>query len=250
MKSILLLKTESKPVDPYIDAFRQYQRNAFFLAVLQHQPINENILQIKLSQLLSNYCGLIVTSQRVSETLSAALKQLDKSTQKTILNSIPVFTVGPATDDSIRRLGFQQTFGRDCGRGETLADLIQGWYQKTRPSKPLLFLLGEKHRDIIPKKLGRDRIEELVVYVTQEFEQSQSQVSAIIKKHPEIDWIVVFSPTQLCSKLASFSRKLATIGPTTGNHLQKLGIEPNLVSSAPNPVSLASGIYEYDQKHE
>ncbi|EPY53312.1 uroporphyrinogen-III synthase Ups1 [Schizosaccharomyces cryophilus OY26] len=246
MKSVLLLKTQSNPVDPYVDAFKQYQRNTFFLAVLQHQPVNESILQTRLSQLLSNYCGLIVTSQRVSETLSAALKQLDESTQNTILSSIPVFTVGPATDDSIRRLGFQQTFGRGCGRGEILADLIQVWYQSTCQSKPLLFLVGEKHRDIIPRKLGKTRIEELVVYVTQELEQSQSQVVEIIEKHPEIDWIVVFSPTQLCSQIASLSRKLATIGPTTGNYLQKLGIEPNLVSSAPNPVSLASDINEYD----
>ncbi|EPX71474.1 uroporphyrinogen-III synthase Ups1 [Schizosaccharomyces octosporus yFS286] len=250
MKSVLLLKTESKPVDPYVEAFQRYLRNVHFLAVLRHQSVNENVLQNKLAHLLSNYCGLIVTSQRVSETLSAALKQLDETAEKTILNTIPVFTVGPATDDSIRRLGFQQTYGRDCGRGEVLADLIQDWYQKTNPSKPLLFLMGEKHRDTIPKRLGKDRVEELVVYVTQEIEQSQCQISDIIKEHPEIDWIVVFSPTQLCSSLASYSRKLATIGPTTGDYLQKLGIEPSLVSSAPNPVSLASDINVYDQNHE
>lgn len=249
MKTALLLKTKSQPFDPYVEAFEKYGRDTAFIPVLRHKRVHEEQLRDKLKNVRKTYCGLIVTSQRVSETLDEALKQEDETERQKILMETPIFTVGPATDDSIRRLGFQQTHGKDCGRGEVLADLIEEWYTTTKQHKPLLFLVGEKHRDIIQRKLGDDRVDSLIVYATQELENTETQIKDTIRKHPTIDWIVAFSPTSICSLLNTFELKIATIGPTTGDYLKKLGIQPNVVSPAPNPESLASSIVAFDEEN-
>ena len=76
--------------------------------------------------------------------------------------------MGPATERSISSLGFSgdNIHGAHCGNGQQLADYIVGHYTST---KKLLFLVGEIHRDAIPKTLRAAGIsvDELVVYDTQ-----------------------------------------------------------------------------------
>lgn len=148
---------------------------------------------------------------------------------------LALYTVGPATYRSLNTL--RKTYlphatllGENAGTGELLAPLILEHYnslernQATRsnPSDgaqtklPLLFLVGEVHRDIIPKTLmspdlpvqERIHIDELIVYETTVMESFRQDFSAVLKslnwdgsienENQETRspiWIVVFSPT-------------------------------------------------------
>ena len=103
-------------------------------------------------------------------------------------------------------------FGADTGNGEKLAKYILSHYNglhqsSSKPKRPLLFLVGEQRRDIIPKtltsislpELERIEVDELVVYETgvmesfpQEFEK---HIAISRRQNPEIISVVVFSPS-------------------------------------------------------
>lgn len=110
---------------------------------------------------------------------------------------IPLYTVGPATHRALQVLREQYLprcgiEGQETGNGEKLAEYILEHYSRfpaspgesrgteaaedagPRPRLPLLFLVGETRRDVIPTALSaaslpaarRVRVDELVVYET------------------------------------------------------------------------------------
>lgn len=169
---------------------------------------------------------------------------------------------------------------------------------------PLLFLVGETHRDVIPKTLmdesrpaeERIGVEELIVYGTGvmesfavEFERVLRDVGAWgnadqntygdFREHKDggdadAIWIVVFSPTGCDTMLRTLDlipsdeasglrdgndsrssakmlqRKcyIATIGPTTRDHLLKFGIKPHVCAERPSPEGVGKGIEEFMQQ--
>jgi uroporphyrinogen-III synthase len=83
-----------------------------------------------------------------------------------------VYTVGPATALAITKLEFSTIVVADTGNGTLLTNLIvQTFSQEEEGSLarlPLLFLVGDKRRDIIPQRLAENQIPltELTVYET------------------------------------------------------------------------------------
>jgi uroporphyrinogen-III synthase len=157
-------------------------------------------------------------------------------------------------------------------------------YPEQRPPPPLLFLVGETRRDIIPKTLmdekldegKRVRVDELVVYgtgVMESFEQDFVQILA--DTEGKMRWVVVFSPTgceamlralglldQGTGKVRSECRDgsgagkgigeegketyIATIGPTTRDYLRKeFAFEPHVCAGKPSPEGVDEGIRNF-----
>ena len=159
-------------------------------------------------------------------------------------SSLPIYVVGPATERSIGTLGFSggNIHGAHCGNGQELADYIVGHYytstkeedkeekqEKQEKKKKLLFLVGEVHRDAIPKTLRAAglSVDVLVVYDTQVVEsfgadlaralgqrqrrrgdgdgdmieeevsmqKLEEQKNAVVAAATTPRWVVVFSPT-------------------------------------------------------
>jgi uroporphyrinogen-III synthase len=170
-------------------------------------------------------------------------------------------------------------YGSDTGNGEALAhymlDHYGKWYEERDVKPPLLFLVGEQRRDIIPKTLKDpalpdDRsiqVDELVVYgtgVMQSFEENFKRI-LLETKDKKMRWVVVFSPTGCEAMLRSLdlldpetgkaksSKNLverntfiATIGPTTRDFLQTtLGFEPDVCASKPSPEGVEEGIRKH-----
>src|SRR5438045_6840793 len=93
-----------------------------------------------------------------------------------------VYTLVPATALAITKLQFSTIVGADTGNGVALSNLLVRTFQRDQssaineddkaeelpPRQPLLFLVGDKRRDIIPKRLAAENIslEELTVYET------------------------------------------------------------------------------------
>lgn len=202
-----------------------------------------------------------------------------------------LYTVGPATTRTLtpvrdKFLPSATIYGDEAGTGENLAHLILKHYNKLYPStaedssqKPgLLFLVGEQRRDIIPRTLmsntldenQRINVDELVVYETTQMEGFEPEFQDAVRKaekslndEREPLWTVIFSPTGCDAVLRTLNildendkptgvdsskRKcrVITIGPTTRDHLiTKYGFEPDVVARKPTPEGIGEGIKEY-----
>jgi uroporphyrinogen-III synthase len=211
------------------------------------------------------------------------------------LQDIPIYTVGPATScalKSIPQIPQLNIFGSETGNGEALAYYILGHYENwyaDRPSKPpLLFLVGEQRRDIIPKTLidpalpenKQIPVEELVVYETGVMESFEQDFGKLLQhtEDKEVRWIIVFSPTGCEAMLRALNmldietgkvktgergggcgnRKgrgrrrtyIATIGLTTRDYLRKtFGFEPDVCSGKPSAEGIDEAINIFMEKN-
>lgn len=186
-----------------------------------------------------------------------------------------VYTVGPATALAITKLHFSTIMGADTGNGAALANLIIQTFRRDHtltipvtqsdsqtppsndsfpPQLPLLFMVGDKRRDIIPKRLAEESIalEELTVYETTVADIFDEELDRVMNDTTdgEIEWIVFFSPSGAEVALEKMKRlgrkiKVATIGPTTEEYLVKeWGVVPDMVAKKPEPVCMVQGILE------
>ncbi|KAJ0420188.1 tetrapyrrole biosynthesis, uroporphyrinogen III synthase [Aspergillus carlsbadensis] len=295
---ILLLKTKSSPHDGYEEFFAAQNYTPTFVPVLSHNFHDANLAQIKAlfeSGRLHpgperRYGGLIFTSQRAVEAFADMLAGLEKTLTATASHSLPLYTVGPATARSLTtlrdtRLPNATIHGADTGNGESLATFILDHYNglftapptstsgddvKSR-KPPLLFLVGETRRDIIPRMLMGDstpvskriQVEEVVVYETGVVAGFEGEFERILKRHgetTEVVWTVVFSPTGCDAMVRVLSREeeikrqetgerkvfVATIGPTTRDHLvRECGFRPDVCAAKPSPEGVGEGILKF-----
>lgn len=201
------------------------------------------------------------------------------------LQNVPVYSVGPATTRALAAVPQDpplQVFGSHTGNGAALAPYILAhyyeWYRdQGRPTlPPLLFLVGETRRDIIPKTLQdgalpdteRIRVKETVVYGTGVMESFPVDLRRVLgeTRNDPVRWIVVFSPTGCDSMLRvmgildaetnkvykGYERDgktfIATIGPTTRDHLLSFGFQPDVCAESPTPEGVLEGIQEFMAK--
>lgn len=202
-----------------------------------------------------------------------------------------LYTVGPATTRTLtplrdKYLPFATIYGDEAGNGENLAHLILKHYNELYPStaedsspKPgLLFLVGEQRRDIIPRTLMsetldeslRINVDELVVYETTQMEGFETAFQDVVRKGERLWkdermplWTVIFSPTGCAAVLRTLDildengrfngidssmrkSRIITIGPTTKDYLiTNYGFEPDVVARKPTPEGIGEGIKEY-----
>ncbi|KAH0538507.1 hypothetical protein FGG08_004894 [Glutinoglossum americanum] len=305
---VMLLKTKSTPSDGYEEHFSSIQTaggvgfEPVFVPVLEHRHNRENLDEVR--RLMRNggfsgedvegvkrYGGLVFTSQRAVEGFVGVI-DADRETQPPLacLIKTPIYVVGPATSrtlSSIPSVSPSQILGAHTGNGEALARFILSHYTTLYPGErreeelerdneipPLLFLVGEQRRDIIPKILGSNKItvDELVVYETGVMESFEEDLKAVLEDTGEriagvggVRWAIVFSPTGCEAMLRSLhlldpeeraqqekmGRKtlVATIGPTTRDFLRdNFGFEPDVCAASPSAESLGDGIVRFLEK--
>ncbi|KAH7369684.1 uroporphyrinogen-III synthase-like protein [Rhexocercosporidium sp. MPI-PUGE-AT-0058] len=291
---ILLLKTKSTPNDGYEERFSSVtdglQFDPAFVPVLEHQFLDKGLNVVK--DLLQKrqigkdgekqYGGMIFTSQRAVEAFARLVEEGKGNAQWPHLHDIPIYTVGPATSRALRAIPQSppfNIFGADMGNGEALAhymlDHYGEWYQDRKVKPPLLFLVGEQRRDIIPKTLmdptlpddRRIQVDELVVYGTGVMESFEKDFTKLLAKTEDspMKWVVVFSPTGCEAMLRALGRLdletgkaraveqstprstyVATIGPTTRDFLRnRFGYEPDVCAEKPSPEGVEAGIRSF-----
>lgn len=172
--------------------------------------------------------------------------------------------------------------GADTGTGEKLAHLMLQHYNALHNAEDenptLLFLVGEQRRDIIPRTLMdpnlppnmRIPVEEIVVYETGEMESFEGDFKKVVElaeaeskgkgkgKGEDVTWVVVFSPSGCEAmlrvlELGPYAKDdgghenvfVATIGPTTRDHLRGLGFEPHVCAEKPTPKGVEEGIRRF-----
>lgn len=293
---LLLLKTKSSPTDTYEEYFSALDNGRYepvFVPVLEHrfqQPTLDDVQRnIEDGAFVSGPSGalpqigaLIFTSQRAVEAFSTIVNSIRASSGTDVLDRflpahLPLYVVGPATARGLKSLKLQcPILGEETGNGEVLAAFILDHYNSlySGPNKPpILFLVGDKRRDIIPRTLQspeleperRSRVDELVIYETVEMQSFKSDFSKLWKynrdRSKERQWIVVFSPTGCKAMLESLGVLdvdtgrvkpglpvldvyVATIGPTTRDFLiTEFGFTPDVCAEKPSPEGIAAGHY-------
>jgi uroporphyrinogen-III synthase len=296
---IFLLKTKSIPVDTYEEHFASLEDGRyipFFVPVLEHRFKQDALDQVR--QHIVNgdftspdgaaapkYGALIFTSQRAVEAFTNIVEAIRRdghlSLELCLPESVPLYVVGPATARGLRALDLPNPIlGEETGNGDALASFILEHYNGLHPgagNPSILFLVGEKRREIIPNTLQstglpqerRSKVHELVIYETGEMQSFQADFSALWRKQAESgnrrQWVVVFSPQGcramleslglLDSKTAGFLPQtprdvsIATIGPTTRDFLIKeFGFHPDVCAGKPSPDGIAEAIGLFNQR--
>ncbi|TPX09616.1 uncharacterized protein E0L32_009217 [Thyridium curvatum] len=288
---VLLLKTRSSPSDAYEELFSSRHNGLhfepIFVPVLEHK-FRDTEMKLVAGLLQRGemgkgpectYGGMVFTSQRAVEAFAKLVRETPADAPcRHALAEVPVYSVGPATTRALRAVMQEpslQIFGEETGNGEALAPFIMQhygqWYEDRVPKPPLLFLVGEQRRDVIPRtlmseslpELDRIRVDETVIYGTgvmesfkDDFEQALSAT-----RDRSMRWVVVFSPTGCDSMLQRMglldsatgearsrraqgleSTLIAAIGPTTRKHLHSFGFEPEVCAEQPSPEGVWNGI--------
>ncbi|KAK3706187.1 uroporphyrinogen-III synthase [Vermiconidia calcicola] len=309
---VYLLKTKSSPTDAYEDYFKELDNGKYkpvFVPVLDHMFREDTLRTLRRSaerfafasgseadarrkatnNPAKKYGGIIFTSQRAVDAFATVVAKLDPTKIDALFDkNMPLYVVGPATANGVKALGLPcPVYGQHTGNGEALAGFILEWHM-TMPRDvthldgrklPLLFLVGEQRRDIIPKTLQSENLPyhhqiqvlEVIVYETGEMATFEEDFTSLIRaaKVAKVkeQWVIVFSP-QGCEamlnalgwldpKSASFNEglrevmsgpmktRVATIGPTTRDFLrQELGFDPDVCARQPTPEGVGEGMRE------
>ncbi|KAL2203635.1 tetrapyrrole biosynthesis, uroporphyrinogen III synthase [Sarocladium strictum] len=211
---------------------------------------------------------------------------IDQDPQWPHLQEVPFYSVGPATTRALTNVASDpplSVHGSHTGVGDVLAPFILDHYgqiySNRNPKPPLLFLVGETRRDIIPKTLmnpelssdKRIEVVEEVVYGTGVMESFSGDFDSKLTKTEEDAcerwWVVVFSPTGCDGMLrglgmlddvpgskVDLSKRdgktlIVTIGPTTQRHLRdNFGFEADASAKQPSPEGVLEAILEYDSR--
>lgn len=238
---VFLLRSTSGEPDPYVEAFASADYRARCIPVLAFSFPNQEVLRERLSH-PGRYGGLVLTSPRAVAALEDALRWLPN--QSAAWKAKPAYVVGPRTDEEVEALGFEPE-GAEAGNAEALADFIDGAYAD---EAPLLFLCGNRRRDVLPQRLAEEGVpfEEQVVYET------RVRTDLDFSGDPFPDWIVFFSPSgiEAAQKAKGLDWKkvhVGAIGPTTAAALREAGFTPEAVAEAPAPEALVAAIAEAEK---
>lgn len=307
---VYLLKTKSSPSDSYEEYFTSLQNGKYkpiFVPVLEHMLRDDTLRKLRLSaerfafaggseatarqkathNPAKRYGGIIFTSQRAVDAFATMIAKLDPEKLEMLFDrEMPMYVVGPATAKGVQALGLPcPVVGEETGNGEALAKFIQQWHATLSRDVtclngrklPLLFLVGEQRRDVIPKTLQsedlseaeRVAVQEVVVYETGEMATFEEDFTGLLKEaraaKVKEQWAVVFSP-QGCEAMLSalgwldektgkysagkreivsgpMATRIATIGPTTKDFLTtQFGFEPDVCAERPSPEGVGEGI--------
>lgn len=230
---MLLLRTPAGEPDPYAAVLEAAGFEALCVPVLRISWLEGGRLARALAS-PERYAGLVLTSPRAAEALAHHPRHLPSWRGR------PVFAVGPATAQALRRLGLDPV-GAEAGCAEALAERVAA-SRDPADARPFLFLAGARRLDVLPDALQRAGVafEEVTVYAS-------DPVPAVLPPGPPPAWAVFFSPSGVEAALATAgfpwnSLRTAAIGPTTAAALARIGRPPDAVAAAPRPDALAEAL--------
>lgn len=225
---------------------------------------------------------ILFISSHVSPIMAALTKKDIGDANWPHLQDVPIYSVGPATSRALSAVSQTpplQIFGEHTGNGEALANFMLehygDWYRDRATKPPLLFLVGEQRRDVIPRMLmdptrpshAQIQVTEEVVYGTGEMESFPTLFADALRDSEarRTQWVVVFSPTGCDSMLRCLGMLddetgkvvprrrdaktfIATIGPTTRDFLiNTFGFEPDVCADKPSPDGVLQAIVDFER---
>ncbi|KIP06765.1 hypothetical protein PHLGIDRAFT_30350 [Phlebiopsis gigantea 11061_1 CR5-6] len=284
MSNVLLLRAPTTDgQDKYEVTFQAQGYKPICIPVLETVLVNVKDLQDLISQgsTITGLHGVIVTSARACEAWREAILSLEpKPSAGADWTSTPFYVVGEATATTLREIRGEVEGsvlapkdirgGAESGTSEKLAHFILRDLPASDKPRKLLYLIGDKNRDVLANILrdGGVELQAQQVYATQGSSSFPSDLRKAVESAPPESncwWIVFFAPsaaefvTPTLRKYfevpdahsTSYATKIAAIGPTTHDFLKdKLHIRVDVVAPKPSPDALVGVIHAFDQEAE
>lgn len=249
---ICLFKAEKKN-DAYPPLLKAEGYTVSFEPVLDFDYVNREALLAALLGTNDHPCaGIIATSARALISIKLLMQDLDESTRNQILQSWKdksLFVVGDSTLAELP-FPFKHIFSVNSD-AKQLAIFIKEKFSNILAGTPqkMLFLCSNIRNDELPSILNPQDcptiiIQELVVYTTTKLEIKPNRIN-------KPQWWVFFSPSGVDAVFESihyssedkfFDIKIACIGKTTANSMEKYGIKPQAIAAKPTPADLLIAI--------
>ncbi|TCD68562.1 hypothetical protein EIP91_010487 [Steccherinum ochraceum] len=283
--NVLLLRAPSRDgpaPDKYEASFSALGYRPISIPVLETVLVNLSHLRevIREGPQMRGLGGVIVTSARACEAWRAVVEELAReSITDTNWSDTPFYVVGEATAAALVAIrqeipSSNNLAPRDIrgsaegGTSEKLAHFILKDLPSGRNST-LLYLTGDKNRDLLPNILkdGGVELRSLQVYGTTGTSRFPEDLEDALQASPPVAkwWIVYFAPsaadfvTPTLRKHFTLSASngkalcdaphahLAAIGPTTSAFLRdNLNLVVDVISPKPTPEALAEAIQRFD----
>lgn len=254
-RPVLLLKNPSTPSDPYHDRFSASEFHPVFIPLLHHSHWDkQQTIDFLTSDDFLATPTFIITSKRGVEMFDECVQAIDDPSVKKAILAKTAYTVGPATYDELRRIGFANVRGgNDAGNGLKLAHLIH--HELGDGPHRMVFFTGEIRKDILPvtlKLFGYD-LRERVIYKTENRHDIVDQFETAWREHSHADpWVVFFLPQGTESIVARVREvggvKIAVIGPTTEEYLVDNQLTPHVVADKPTAAALVAAITAFGDR--
>ncbi|KAI0338559.1 tetrapyrrole biosynthesis uroporphyrinogen III synthase [Trametopsis cervina] len=280
MTKVLLLRAPSgDSVDKYEITFEEAGYAAVSVPVLETVLVNLTDMQrvVTTGPAAQNISGVVITSARSCEAWGEVVRRCLSGFSSIDWTKTPFYVVGQATATALAQIceNVGDTLlvprdirgGTETGTSEKLAHFILEDFRSNGLPKTLLYLTGDKNRDVLPSilKSGNVQLHTLQVYKTQGASSFPTNLRNIIQHSPSADgwWVVYFAPSaadfvtpilrehfaipNASDELSS--TRIAAIGPTTATFLRdELLIRVDVVSPKPNAESLVSSIQTFDDE--
>ncbi|CAO3669193.1 unnamed protein product [Rhizopus microsporus] len=256
-KRVWIFKDKKDNNDEYDSLLIKNNYSPEFIPLLDYTCQNVDMLK---SMLITgphalNLSGLILTSQKSVHTLTKAYTPL-KDEIRQQWHELPVFVVGPQTEQLLA----QSPLYSHCHTNHWIEapralELIKPIIDHYNKKGQLLFLAGDKRRDVIPQALTEAKIPflEVQTYATCPHPDLPARLQQL--EQAEAEWAVFFSPSGLkfiqsalpTSKLLQSGQiKIAAIGPTTADYIHALGLTVHAVAEKPDAKHLVDAVVKFD----
>lgn len=262
-KRVILFKKKDAD-DKYNQLLLEHHFEPEFIPVLDHKLINIDAIKtiIQNGPKREQLCAMVLTSQRSVEAINEAYNELISLDQhvRDEWNSMPIYIVGPQTAEALG----QSPLFRDANHdghwivAPRASELIKSFSAQHLDST-VLFLAGDKRREIIPEALSAAHISlrEIKSYVTCAHPDLANRIIQDNKALLQADWTVYFSPSGLKFLLNQLDDKtlllansnIASIGPTTSDYItNELGYQVQVEAEKPDAEHLVQAMLNYSKK--
>ncbi|GAA6024023.1 hypothetical protein JCM10207_004492 [Rhodosporidiobolus poonsookiae] len=292
-RHVIFLRTSTCPPSrcPYALAALSRSLAPHSLPILTTTLTHQHQLARAICTLEQEYSGVVVTSARSVDAWAAAAASLSppsppsSPTRTRTRTRIPFFVVGHGTrtallerlDPPHRPIEEDVLGAEESGTGEALARFILDRFEAdAQPGtadagreggapKRLLYLTGDKNRDVLPSLLSSSStitLTPLQVYATAPVPTFPSDLAALLSalstapdRPAEEVWLALFSPSSAVALLSALRDdgakpppglriRFAAIGPTTRDFLVGEGVEVHAVARTPDAEGLVKAIAE------
>jgi uroporphyrinogen III methyltransferase/synthase len=222
MKEVVLVARHD---DEFSATLRENGCEVINLELIKTEPI-ENLSELdKKLERLDEYDGVFITSRNAAEIFADRLG--GKGFQG------KVYVLGERSRTILENAGLKVEFREDAN---TVGELINSLSAAEFSGKKLLFVRGNKSLRTASEMLGGiAEIDEVEVYRTVDAEIDEARLVYIRERleRREIDWVCFFSPSAVTRFIELFDAgdtKIAVIGKTTGDTVEKAGLNLQFVS--------------------
>lgn len=195
---------------------------------------------------LKNYDGIFLTSRNAARIFAAKIREKKKNFGG------KVYVLGKRSFDLLKTENLDLVFEKEANTAREFLEKIAPEFLKNRR---FLFIRGEKSLRVVPEflKIFNAEVDEAIVYETGKILVEADKVKSISEKieKNEIAAACFFSPSAAESFLEQFGAeilhqtRIATIGKTTAEFLEKRNLKINFVSPKSSAEDFAAGLIEY-----